>query len=52
VTVIGYPPEELARSIKQKTIVELKYNPQRQGSDSALSDGRGPLNVLGWHPNN
>ena len=25
-------------------------NPQRQGLDSALSDGRGPLNVLGGIP--
>jgi hypothetical protein len=25
-------------------------NPQRQGRDSALSDGRGPLNVLGGIP--
>ncbi len=25
-------------------------NPQRQGFDSALSDGRGPLNVLGGIP--
>jgi hypothetical protein len=43
----GEPAERLYTFVNGPTGIE---NPQRQGLDSALSDGRGPLNVLGGVP--
>jgi hypothetical protein len=43
----GEPAERIYVFVNGPTGLE---NPQRQGLDSALSDGRGPLNVLGGVP--